>query len=133
MNKKASAIVFLLAGVLSVSTSAQECKAWRNDAVKVKVEAQKEKVNALKQAQLKKLKEYEKQAETVQKLTHLMSQPQRGPVFDMARAKKLQKKALAAYNKSQELLKDIQYDSTAIDDEVGVLEELLVSACKRLP
>lgn len=62
-----------------------------------------------------------------------MSQPQRGPVFDMARAKKLQKKALAAYNKSQQLLKDIQYDSTAIDDEVGVLEELLVSACQRLP
>ncbi|MCJ8317696.1 hypothetical protein [Idiomarina sp.] len=51
----------------------------------------------------------------------------------MARAKKLQKKALAAYNKSQQLLKDIQYDSTAIDDEVGVLEELLVSACQRLP
>ncbi|MCH2455700.1 MAG: hypothetical protein MK192_08420 [Idiomarina sp.] len=133
MSIKSGVIAFMLWGLLSASISAQECEEWRNDAVKVKVNAQKEKVNALKQAQLKKLKEYEKQAEAVQKLTHLMSQPQRGPVFDMARAKKLQKKALAAYNKSQELLKDIQYDSTAIDDEVGVLEELLVSACKRLP
>lgn len=133
MNKKASAIVFLLAGLLSVSLSAQECEVWRNDGVKVKVEAQKEKVNALKQAQLKKLKEYEKQAEAVQKLIHLMNQPRKGPVLDMESVKKQQKKALAAYNKSQQLLKDIKYDLKAIDNEVGVLGELLVSGCKRLP
>ncbi len=125
--------VFILGGLLCVSVSAQACDAWRSDEIRVKAKAQQEKVDTLKENQLKKLKVYERQAKTAQKLIRLLQQPQKGPFFDMESFKRQQTKALAAYNKSLQLFEDVKFDSKTIEKETELLEALLVSACKRQP